>query len=171
MIRFDGEAERPHFVSVKSQRQRTSGKRTIGRRHRFEIDFAESTSGCGSTDRTGQSFLRHPQSTRFPFSVGRCGGGQESSGEFARRVRRTAIRRPIQIEERLNINALEMLKRAFTQMSSEEFSEYSEYGQMKLDEFTRVVKRCIGSRRGVSSTNSIAMTTTRWIDLADRRTN
>lgn len=45
-----------------------------------------------------------------------------------------------------------MLKRAFTQMSSLDYSEFNEYGQMKLDEFTRVVKKCIGSRRGVSRT-------------------
>ncbi|CAF0892614.1 unnamed protein product [Rotaria sordida] len=53
------------------------------------------------------------------------------------------------IEERLNINALELLKRAFTQNLPLHDLDIDESGQMTLDEFTRIVKRCIGSQRGI----------------------
>lgn len=55
----------------------------------------------------------------------------------------------IKIEERLNINTLEGLKHAFAQNSSSFDSDIDGSGQMTLDEFTRVVKRYLGSRRGV----------------------
>ncbi len=55
----------------------------------------------------------------------------------------------IQIEERLNISTLEALKRAFTQNSSSDDFDIDGSGQMTLDEFTQVVKRYVGSRRGV----------------------
>ncbi|CAF0879233.1 unnamed protein product [Rotaria sp. Silwood1] len=53
------------------------------------------------------------------------------------------------IEERLNINALELLKRAFTQNLTPVDLDIDGSGEMTLDEFTRIVKRCIGSQRGI----------------------
>ncbi|CAF2393437.1 unnamed protein product [Rotaria sp. Silwood2] len=53
------------------------------------------------------------------------------------------------IEERLNINALELLKRAFTQNITPVDLDIDESGQMNLEEFTRIVKRCIGSQRSI----------------------
>ncbi len=55
----------------------------------------------------------------------------------------------IQIEERLDINTLEALKRAFARDSSSNDFHTDGSRPMTLDEFTRVVKRYLGSRRGV----------------------
>ena len=53
------------------------------------------------------------------------------------------------IEERLNINSLEILKRAFIQNSFPDDVNMDGSGQMTLEEFTRIVKRCLGPQRGV----------------------
>ena len=56
---------------------------------------------------------------------------------------------PLQIEERLNIDSLELLKRAFVQNANADDFDIDGSGQMTLKEFTRVVKRCVGPRLGV----------------------
>ncbi|CAF3319820.1 unnamed protein product [Rotaria socialis] len=57
--------------------------------------------------------------------------------------------RNLPIEERFNINALQTLKYAFAQNLTKEDSDIDGSGQMTLDEFTRILKRCIGSQRGI----------------------
>lgn len=42
-----------------------------------------------------------------------------------------------------------MLKEAFAQNLTKEDFDSDGSGQMTLDDFTRIVKRCIGSHRGV----------------------
>lgn len=55
----------------------------------------------------------------------------------------------LKIEERLNIDSLEMLKRAFVQNAHADDFDIDGSGQMTLKEFIRVVKRCVGPRIGV----------------------
>ncbi|CAF1547634.1 unnamed protein product, partial [Adineta steineri] len=56
----------------------------------------------------------------------------------------------LHIEEKLNIDTLEAIKRAFGQNSSLTNIQMDQSGQMTLDEFTQVLKKYLGKRRGIN---------------------